>query len=101
MGDSSRLQRALRSSPRVSAKADQAPQRGVSSLRMAALDLLSAAPLIVWLSRLRTAVMMIAAAIRCSRLPTFRAEAADRARAAYTPDTTWPINGHSPGSSRS
>src|SRR5512143_464181 len=31
------------------------------------------------------------------RLPTFRAEAADRARAAFTPGTTWPILGHPPG----
>src|SRR5215813_3965900 len=34
------------------------------------------------------------------RLPTFRAEAADRARAASMPDTAWPIDGHPPGSSR-
>src|SRR6266702_3876064 len=27
-------------------------------------------------------------------LPTFRAGAADQARAAYMPDTTWPILGH-------
>jgi hypothetical protein len=33
-------------------------------------------------------------------LPTFRAGAADRAHATYTPDTTWPILGHPPGSSR-
>ncbi len=32
--------------------------------------------------------------------PTFRAGAADRARAAFTPDTAWPISGHPPGSSR-
>ncbi|MDQ1023163.1 hypothetical protein QF035_000745 [Streptomyces umbrinus] len=31
----------------------------------------------------------------------FHAEAADRAHVAYMPDTTWPINGHPPGSSRS
>src|SRR4051812_7457602 len=35
-----------------------------------------------------------------TRLPTFRAGAADRARATFTPDTTWPISGHPPGSSR-
>jgi hypothetical protein len=35
-----------------------------------------------------------------TRFPTFRAGAADRARAAFTPDTTWPISGHPPGSSR-
>ena len=35
-----------------------------------------------------------------TRLPTFRAAAADRARAAFMPDTTWPISGHPPGSSR-
>lgn len=34
------------------------------------------------------------------RIPTFHAEAADRARAASTPDTTWPIDGHPPSSSR-
>ena len=34
------------------------------------------------------------------RLPTFHAEAADRTRAASMPDTTWPISGHPPGSSR-
>jgi len=34
------------------------------------------------------------------RVPTFHAEAADRTRAASTPDTTWPIDGHPPGSSR-
>jgi hypothetical protein len=33
-------------------------------------------------------------------LPTFRAGAADQARAAYMPDTTWQILGHPPGSSR-
>jgi hypothetical protein len=32
--------------------------------------------------------------------PTFRAEAADRARAASMPDTTWPISGHPPDLSR-
>ena len=31
----------------------------------------------------------------------FHAEAADRTHVAYMPDTTWPINGHPPGSSRS
>ena len=36
-----------------------------------------------------------------TRLPTFRAEAADQAHAASMPDTAWPINGHPPGSSRS
>ena len=30
----------------------------------------------------------------------FRARAADRAHVTYTPDTTWPVNGHPPGSSR-
>jgi hypothetical protein len=35
------------------------------------------------------------------RFLTFRVDAADRAHAAYMPDTTWPINGHPPGSSRS
>src|SRR5664280_1088673 len=35
-----------------------------------------------------------------TRLPTFHAGAADRARAAYTPDTAWPTSGHPPGSSR-
>jgi hypothetical protein len=30
----------------------------------------------------------------------FHAEAADRARVAFMPDTTWPISGHPPGSSR-
>ncbi len=35
-----------------------------------------------------------------TRLPTFRTGAADRTRAAYMPDTTWPIGGHPPGSSR-
>ena len=33
-------------------------------------------------------------------LPKFRAEAADRARAAFMPDAAWPIDGHPPGSSR-
>ena len=33
-------------------------------------------------------------------LLTFRARAADQAHAASTPDTTWPIHGHPPGSSR-
>lgn len=36
-----------------------------------------------------------------TRLPTFRANAADQARVAFMPDTTWPISGHPPGSSRS
>ena len=35
-----------------------------------------------------------------ARLLTFRARAADQARAASTPDTTWPNRGHPPGSSR-
>ena len=35
-----------------------------------------------------------------TRLPTFRAGAADRARAAFTPDTAWPISGHPPDLSR-
>lgn len=35
-----------------------------------------------------------------TRLPTFHAEAADQARAAYIPDTTWPVSGLPPGSSR-
>src|SRR3954454_7957852 len=30
-------------------------------------------------------------------LPTFRAEAADRARATFTPGTTWPVGGRPPG----
>jgi len=34
------------------------------------------------------------------RLPTFRAKAADRTRAASMPDTTWPVDGLPPGSSR-
>jgi hypothetical protein len=34
------------------------------------------------------------------RFPTFHVLAADQTRAAFTPDTTWPINGHPPGSSR-
>src|ERR1017187_7079731 len=34
------------------------------------------------------------------RLPTFHVVAADQTRAAFTPDTAWPINGHPPGSSR-
>jgi len=33
-------------------------------------------------------------------LPTFRAAAADQARVAFMPDTTWPVSGHPPGSSR-
>jgi len=33
-------------------------------------------------------------------LPTFHAAAADQARVAFMPDTTWPISGHPPGSSR-
>ncbi len=36
-----------------------------------------------------------------TRLPTFRAEAADQAHAASMPDTAWPVNGLPPGSSRS
>jgi hypothetical protein len=36
-----------------------------------------------------------------ARLPTFHAEAADQARVAFMPDTTWPVSGHPPGSSRS
>jgi hypothetical protein len=35
-----------------------------------------------------------------TRLPTFHVVAADQARAAFTPDTTWPVNGHPPDSSR-
>ena len=35
-----------------------------------------------------------------TRLPTFRVVAADQTRAAFTPDTAWPINGHPPSSSR-
>src|SRR5215207_10785902 len=34
-------------------------------------------------------------------LPTFPAAAADQARVAFMPDTTWPVSGHPPGSSRS
>src|SRR6266536_3486660 len=33
-------------------------------------------------------------------LPTFRARAADQAHVAYVPDTTWPVSGHPPDSSR-
>jgi hypothetical protein len=33
-------------------------------------------------------------------LPTFRARAADQAHVAYMPDTTWPVSGSPPGSSR-
>src|SRR3954451_6317288 len=33
-------------------------------------------------------------------LSTFHASAADQARAAFTPDTAWPVNRHPPGSSR-
>ncbi len=33
-------------------------------------------------------------------LPTFRTQAADRARATCTPGTAWPVNGYPPGSSR-
>ena len=36
-----------------------------------------------------------------TRLLLFRAEAADRARVVYMPDTTWPVSGYPPGSSRS
>jgi hypothetical protein len=36
-----------------------------------------------------------------TRLPMFRAAAADQAHAASMPDTAWPVNGHPPGSSRS
>src|SRR5512132_3889309 len=32
--------------------------------------------------------------------PTFHAKAADQTHVAYMPDTTWPIDGHPPGSSR-
>src|SRR4051794_9249227 len=35
-----------------------------------------------------------------ARLLTFRARAADKAHAAFTPGTTWPVIGHPPGSSR-
>jgi hypothetical protein len=35
-----------------------------------------------------------------TRLPTFPVVAADQARAAFTPDTTWPVNGFPPDSSR-
>jgi hypothetical protein len=35
-----------------------------------------------------------------TRLPTFHVVAADQARAAFTPDTAWPVNGHPPDSSR-
>src|SRR6266704_661186 len=37
---------------------------------------------------------------RGTRLLLFRAEAADRARVVYMPDTAWPVSGHPPGSSR-
>ena len=33
------------------------------------------------------------------RPPTFRVKAADRARVAYMPGTTWPVSGYPPGSS--
>src|ERR1035437_5091982 len=33
-------------------------------------------------------------------LPTFHAAAADQDRVAFMPDTTWPVNGHPPDSSR-
>src|SRR5450756_1252239 len=33
-------------------------------------------------------------------LPTFHAAAADQARVAYMPDTTWPVNGSPPDSSQ-
>src|SRR5262249_43374627 len=36
-----------------------------------------------------------------ARLPTFRTKAADQTHATSMPDTTWPISGHLPGSSRS
>ena len=36
-----------------------------------------------------------------ARLLLFHTEAADRARVVYMPDTTWPVSGHPPGSSRS
>src|SRR5664280_1535451 len=35
-----------------------------------------------------------------TRLPTFPVVAADQARAVFTPDTTWPVNGFPPDSSR-
>ena len=35
-----------------------------------------------------------------TRLPTFRTRAADRTHVAYMPDTTWPVSGPPPGSSR-
>ncbi len=35
-----------------------------------------------------------------TRFPTFRTRAADQARAASAPGTTWPVTGHPPGSSR-
>jgi hypothetical protein len=35
-----------------------------------------------------------------TRLPTFHTEAADRTHVAYMPDTTWPVSGLPPGSSR-
>ncbi len=35
-----------------------------------------------------------------TRLPAFRTQAADRARATCTPGTAWPVNGYPPGSSR-
>ena len=33
-----------------------------------------------------------------TRLPAFRAKAADRARAAFMPGTAWPVNGYPPSS---
>ncbi len=36
-----------------------------------------------------------------TRLPAFHAKAADRARAAFMPGTTWPVNGYPPDLSRS
>src|SRR4051794_34812567 len=35
-----------------------------------------------------------------AHFPTFHVEAADQARAAFTPDTAWPVSGFPPGSSR-
>src|SRR5664279_1629277 len=35
-----------------------------------------------------------------TRLPTFPVVAADQARAAFTPDTVWPVNGFPPDLSR-
>lgn len=52
------------------------------------------------LSALPLAIPSHGAAVVGTRLPTFRAKAADRAHVASMPDTAWPEMGHPPGSSR-